>query len=366
MSPRLNYSLVLELNEYNLSLFPDAIGKEKSDFYDAVKDRVRIAFDHLNGVLKQITVGESRLEIVWQSGSDEVTHVQEIADVLTKGNYTDGILLLELFLSDDPDDEALLYNLGMAYSDQGNLERAIALLTRLVEIAPKHVNGRVALGVALLRNKKDDEGIKQLEIAVEEDPENLWAQRNLGASLMRMNRYSDAEKHLRHATEIAPDDQASWYGYAQALEAQEKLENADSAYLKTIDLDEFSNIAELAKKGRSNLAQKSFRSVTPKIERMDAVMYCLGALEKFTDMSHADVQKIGLEIAILGTKGIDVNNPSKQYTLRSLPGTFSGLHLLCLQYVAFKQIMPEQDIGFDLAAEYRMALSLFEEKSSKE
>jgi hypothetical protein len=67
-----------------------------------------------------------------------------------------------------------------------------------------------------------------------------------------------------------------------------------------------------------------------------------------------------------GTKGIGVNNPSKLYTLRSLPGTFSGLHLVCIQYVAFKQIMPEQNIGFDLAAEYRMALTLFEEKSSKE
>jgi tetratricopeptide (TPR) repeat protein len=366
MSPRHTYNLALELNEYNLSLFSEAIGKEKNDFYDAVKDRVRTAFDHLNGVLKQITISESRMEIAWQSDSDNETHLQAIADTLTKGNYTDGILLLELFLSDDPDSEVLLYNLGMAYSDQGNLERAIDLLTKLVEIEPDHVNGRVALGVALLRNNKDEDGIKHLEIAIEQAPENLWAQRNLGASLMRTNRFSEAEEYLRHATEIAPGDQASWYGYAQALEAQEKIEDADDAYQKAIEIDEFSDIAELAKKGRSNIAQKSFRSATPDVERMDAVMYCVGALEKFADMSPDEVQKIGFEIAILGTKGIDVNNPSQQYTLRSLPGTFSGLHLLCLQYIAFKQIMPEQDIGFDLSAEYRMALSLFEEKSAKE
>lgn len=67
MSPRHTYNLNLELDEYNLSLFPGAIGKEKNDFYDAVKDRVRKAFDHLNGVLKQITISESRLEIDWQS-----------------------------------------------------------------------------------------------------------------------------------------------------------------------------------------------------------------------------------------------------------------------------------------------------------
>jgi len=366
MSPRHTYNLILELNEYNLSLFPEAIGKEKNDFYDAVKDSVRKAFDHLNGVLKQITISESRLEIDWQSGSDSESHLQEIADILTGGNYKDGILLLELFLSDDPDNEALLYNLGMAYSDQGNLERAIDLLSRLVKVNPVHVNGQVALGVALVRNNKNEDGIKHLEIAIEQEPENLWAQRNLGASLMRMNRFSEAEEYLRHATEIASGDQASWYGYAQVLEAQDKLEDADEAYLKTIEIDEFSNIAELARKGRSNIAQKSFRSGTPDVERMDAVMYCLGALEKFTGMSHDQVQKIGFEIAILGTKGIDVNNPSKPYNLQNLPGTFSGLHLLCLQYVAFKQIMPEQDIGFDLSAEYRMALSLFEEKSTKE
>jgi tetratricopeptide (TPR) repeat protein len=365
MSPRRTFNLLLELNEYNLSLFPDAMGKEKSDFYDAVKDRVRKAFDHLNGVLKQITIGESHLEIVWQGNSDRQTPIATVAEMLTTGNYADGILLLELFLSDNPDDGTLLYNLGMAYSDRSNLERAIALLTRLVEIDPEHINGRVALGVALLRNKNNDDGIRQLEIAVDQDPENLWAHRNLGASLMRMNRFSDAEKHLHLATEIAPGDQGSWYGYGQALEAQEKFKGADEAYLKAIEIDEFSEIAELARKGRSSLAQKSFRSVTPYIERMDAVMYCLGALEKFADMSPAEIQKIGFEIAILGTKGIDVNNPSKQYTLRSLPGTFTGLHLLSLQYVAFKQIMPEQDIGFDLSAEYRMALSLFEEKSGK-
>jgi hypothetical protein len=45
---------------------------------------------------------------------------------------------------------------------------------------------------------------------------------------------------------------------------------------------------------------------------MDAVIYYVGALEKFANMSPTEVLKIGFEIAILRTKGIDVNNPSKQ------------------------------------------------------
>jgi hypothetical protein len=38
---------------------------------------------------------------------------------------------------------------------------------------------------------------------------------------------------------------------------------------------------------------------------------------------------------------------------------FSGLHLVAIEYVAFKQVMPQTDMGFDLAQEYAMALGLY-------
>jgi len=47
-----------------------------------------------------------------------------------------------------------------------------------------------------------------------------------------------------------------------------------------------------------------------------------------------------------------------KYELKALPGNFSGLHLICLMYVAFKSIAPEMDIGFDLATEYAAAKAL--------
>lgn len=45
----------------------------------------------------------------------------------------------------------------------------------------------------------------------------------------------------------------------------------------------------------------------------------------------------------------------KRYLLRSLPGRFSGLHMVYLMYAAFKIIDPTGDIGFDLAKEYALA-----------
>jgi tetratricopeptide (TPR) repeat protein len=211
----------------------------------------------------------------------------------------------------------------------------------------------------LVRNNQDEEGVKELQSAAEQEPDNLWAHRNLGAGLMRLKRFPEALGHLRRATELAPQDQPAWVGYAQALEAVEDIAAADNAYIHAIELDEFSKIADLARKARSKIARGTFRRNAPGALRMDAVMYCVGALELFEPMRADEVQRIGFEIAMLGTRGIDVNNPETRYTLKNLPGEFSGLHLLSIQYVAFKKIAPTQDIGFDLSAEYQAALKLF-------
>jgi tetratricopeptide (TPR) repeat protein len=325
------------------------------------KDQIREALNLLDGVVQSMSARGMDVEIKWKANTGTAPF-ERIAHILREGNLDDGILLLELFLSDDPDDANTLYNLGMAYSDKGNLERAIELLTKLVGQESGHINGRVALGVALLRARKTEAGIKELEIAVAKEPENPWARRNLGAGLIQAERFNEAVEHLCIATEISPQDQQAWYGYGQALEAVDKVEEADEAYTQTIEIDEYNKIAELARKARSNIAKKSFRETAAGVLRMDAVMYCLGALEKFDSMSADQVQKIGFEIAILGTRGIDVNNPDSRYTIKSLPGEFSGLHLLSLQYVAFKKIAPEQNIGFDLSAEYEAALKLFGKK----
>jgi hypothetical protein len=87
-------------------------------------------------------------------------------------------------------------------------------------------------------------------------------------------------------------------------------------------------------------------------------MYLLEALERFAAMPAAEVKKVGYEIAMLGTKGIDINDPTAKYSIKTFPGDYSGLRLLCFEYVSFKQIDPSLDIGFDLSKEYASALLL--------
>ena len=76
-------------------------------------------------------------------------------------------------------------------------------------------------------------------------------------------------------------------------------------------------------------------------------------------MPVSDVKKIVFEIAVLGMKGLDVNDPAKKYDLRSLPGSYSGLHLVSILYAGSKIVDPAADVGFDLSREYDQATSLF-------
>ena len=84
-------------------------------------------------------------------------------------------------------------------------------------------------------------------------------------------------------------------------------------------------------------------------------MMCIaGALETFKKLGVRKRQ----EIAMLGRSGVDINDPDDKYTLKALPGKFSGLHLLAIMYTAFRQIDPTMDTGADFSAEYQAALEM--------
>ncbi|MBI5080577.1 MAG: tetratricopeptide repeat protein, partial [Chloroflexi bacterium] len=241
---------------------------------------IRAALNQLDGTIQTLVTRGAEVEVTWraEAGTDPF---EKIKGLLDEGKRAEGVLLLELFLSDDANSESVLYNLGMAYSDAGNFRQAVTLLRRLTQKDSAHTHGRIALGVALLRSKKIEEGIEELQTAVKDAPDNVWAQRNLGAGLLQANRFAEALPHLRQAQELEPDDQAARFGYGQALELNGNATEADEVYRQTIDLDEFSEIAELARKARSKIAEKTFHGATPATPRMDAVMYCVGALERF-------------------------------------------------------------------------------------
>lgn len=136
------------------------------------------------------------------------------------------------------------------------------------------------------------------------------------------------------------------------------LEEADELYLVVIQRFPASPVAEHARQARTRLAQGSMRANVAGGLRPDVMMYIAGALDTFDKVGPKRRQEIALEIALKGQSGLDINDPEAKYTLKSMPGQFSGLQLVSIMYTAFKQIDPKMDAGIDLQREYDAALAL--------
>jgi Flp pilus assembly protein TadD len=232
-----------------------------------------------------VEVDHHLIEVSWSPDRQAAEPLAQVVEKLNRAEYPGAIMLLRLFLSDRPNDVNLLYNLGMSLSDTGELDDAVNHVRRAVTLAPDFANARVALGVALQRLGQNTDAISALTEAVKRDEKNPWAHRNLGACLAKAERTEEAQKHFRHATMLAPDDQQAMFGLAEALSILGRHKEADEAYQKTIDINEFGKLADLAREARRKAAEGTFKERAGGALRPDAIMYCLSAIETFENMS---------------------------------------------------------------------------------
>lgn len=358
------FEFEIAVEDFDKSLLPLTARKPGTDAFNAAVAKV-IQKDYESfGGFVQIVVRDKTIKVHWRSDSSKPDPLDVAIQKFGAGDYTTGIRLLEMLRRQQPNNTDVLYNLGMALSDVGRLPEALTHLERVVELSPHHTNAHVAIGVALARQQKYGDAVAVLEKAVALEPDNPWANRNLGGCLLKVGKIAEAEHALRKAVNLSPNDQQAVFGLAEAFRANDQDGEADKCYIRVIELDTNSPIAELARTARSQLSQKSFRKAGVGDVRPDAVMYLLGAMQQFAKMKPAEVQRVGFEIAVMGQKGLNPNDSSRKYTLRSLPGEFTALHLLCLMFVAFKIIAPGESIGFELSKEYELAAAMYKPENA--
>ena len=359
------YRFTITLNSFDASLLPPGSpAKGTEAFATAVHRFLQEQFAGFKGDAR-IVVSEDTITVEWTPPSSAKDPIQAAVAKLEKGEIIPAITLLELLRQRHPDDLRLLYNLGLAYSNLERLEEARTILGMAVEIDPTFPNVRIALAVTYAKKKRYSEAVEILEKALADDPDNPWGQRNLGGCLLAMGEVERATACLLRATELNPKDQQAFFGLGEAYRAAEKYKEADDAYKAVIAIDEYSEFAQNAQEALSSLAHLGYLMRGGATGRSDAVMYCLSALEDFDKRSLDEIQRITFEIGMLGMKGFEVNNPVQQYELRSLPGKFSGLNLVCIMFVGFKIIAPDHPPSFDLAAEYEVAKKMFDKEKGK-
>jgi tetratricopeptide (TPR) repeat protein len=351
------HDIQFSLAEFDRSQLPESQrGLEGDDFRNAVREHLATQFAGQGGAA-EIVVTADRVIIRWKESSEAESLAEQGGNLLKQGDHGKGAALLRLALERNPDDAVALFNLGMGLGNEGQAAEAIKLLGHLVSLHPKYPGAWVALGVASGRAGQWDDAIRAFREAVTRDPHDALSRKNLGAALSQTGHLNEARDHLKAAVVLLPSDAQAWLNLAMNLEQSGVTTEAETAYQRVMTLDPSGRLGELAELGRNRITQAKFRKAGGEL-RPDVIAYCGEALRLFEKMPKHEVQKITMEIAMLGAKGFSINDPSTKYQLRSLHGDFSGLHLLCIEYVGFKIIDPTVDIGLDIANEYAEARRL--------
>jgi tetratricopeptide (TPR) repeat protein len=347
----------IPLHRFDLNLLPaDArqIGSEAFKMAVSVHFAAEYAASGQNAI---VTVDD--VEIGVMTFPRDADALDMIMPMLKAGKLAEALPYLESLTKDEPGNAAVLYNLGLCYSELGQLDEAIIRLKRAVKIDPDYLHAWVGIGVAYHRLKKPEQAFEAYREASRINPNDPYTLRNLGGLLLAMDRPAEAVPYLRQALALLPDDPQAIYGLALGLSDLDTIDadrEADGLFKRVIKEHATSPIAELAEKARTRLAHKGLQDGTVGGLRLDVVAYITDALRTFDKVGPKEMQRIALEIALKGQSGLEINDPTKQYTLKSLPGEFSGLQMLAIMYAAFQKIDPSADLGADFSKEYALAL----------
>jgi tetratricopeptide (TPR) repeat protein len=104
---------------------------------------------------------------------------------------------------DHPDVLASIANLRF---DLGDMEKALACLNRLKQIAPDHPKVQKMNGMMAEKEDHVKKAIAWYESSLEGDPEDMSTIRNLGNLLIRQQSWDRYIRHLRNALEHHPND----------------------------------------------------------------------------------------------------------------------------------------------------------------
>lgn len=354
MPEELSFNLAFE--DFDRSLLGDAqLDTTSEEFRSRVTDFFAQQFRNFGGKARVIVNDQDRLiEVVWTKEQSWRDPKQKALDLLNRGDLNQALPLLRTLYHADFQDEDVLYRLGLCYNELGQYDQAAVILEKLAQLNPAHVHGIVGLGVAEVARGNFAIGEEWLRQALRQEPDNRWALRNLSASLMKQSRYSDALPVIARCLSVAPDDIAMMVAYGDCLGELGRGGESDAHYRAAIKVGGPEHVVDLAK---SRLTKKSEERLRSSGEiRKDILEYMEKTLDLFASMSPSQIQGLAIEIAMLGSQGLNIHDADKLYKLKTMKGEYPALHLLSMMYAAFQQFAPGTDVGIDLSQEYEIAL----------
>ena len=143
--------------------------------------------------------------------------IEQAQDALYRHDFGHAADQLRAVLARDPDNLTALSDLAKASAERGELEEALVLGRRALELAPDSATRRLDLAILLARAGDDEAALAAVDSALAIDALSLDARVEKVRALYRLGRHSEAVALLEGLATEHPDHAAIQIGYAELV-----------------------------------------------------------------------------------------------------------------------------------------------------
>ncbi len=196
----------------------------------------------------------------------------------TKIEVTDGIVTIDIPDSTDQakSEADRLHVRATQRAQQGDYQKAVGIWERVIELDPANVAARRNLGMAYVELQEPDKARENLVEAAVLDPKDAWSFVVLGNILAKENDLDGAERFYKQALELKPEDGWAMNSLGAMCTERHNYEDAIAWFEKSIRLNPkfanpyFGRAHALVGMGKPEAALASIEELFQKAERQDA------------------------------------------------------------------------------------------------
>lgn len=245
------YSFVADHFQYLAGMGPLAlVGAGLARFaYFAIPKRRRLHSALCIGLL--LILGILSWQRVWAYGNDETLWTDELAKnpncwaaykdlgvvFVQKGQVDKAMDLFQKALEINPTEAATYYDLGLAFAKKGQVDDAIAQYQKALKITPDLANAHADLGLALVQKGQLDDAIAEYRKALEINPDFVNAHVNLGSALSKKGQMDEAIAQFQKALEINSNIAEIHNNLGNAFSKKGQIDEAIEQYQKALEIN---------------------------------------------------------------------------------------------------------------------------------
>jgi len=199
-------------------------------------------------------------------------------------DWNNEIQLYTSSLQATPDSAVLLFNLGIASAENGDLAKAEDCYRRAIAIHPRYTGAMINLGNILRQQGKASEATALFQRALAIDPQNPDAWLNLGNTALQAGSFGEARSDYQRSLELKPASVEATLDLGAVYQRLGDLDAARKQYERAISLDPnlpgaYTNLgAVLIQEGRFDDAIAPLRKAIEKDSAAAAPYFDLGVV----------------------------------------------------------------------------------------